>query len=140
MNLLTKQKQILRHRKQTYGYQRGSGGRINQKFGINRSTLLYIKQINNKDLLYITGNYIQYLVIIYKQESEKEYICVHIYMNHFVVHRKLTHCKSTILQYKNLKKTIILLSYQKGSSFAMKHIDSRVQVLVLPFGGLKLGD
>ena len=31
----------------------------------NRCTLPYIKQINNKDLLYSTGNYIQYLVINY---------------------------------------------------------------------------
>ena len=35
--------------------------------------LLYIKYINNKALLYSTGNYIEYFVIIYKEkESEKE--------------------------------------------------------------------
>ena len=35
MNLFTKQKQSHRHRKQTYGYQRGKGdGGINQDFGI----------------------------------------------------------------------------------------------------------
>ena len=33
--------------------------------------MLYIKQMNNKDLLYSTGNYIQYLVIKY---NRKEYI------------------------------------------------------------------
>ena len=44
MNLFTKQKQIHRLRKETYGYQRGKvGGRINEKFGINIYTLLYIK-------------------------------------------------------------------------------------------------
>jgi len=33
-----------------------------------------IYKINNKDLLYSTGNYIHYLVIIYNgKESEKEY-------------------------------------------------------------------
>ena len=74
MNLFTKQKQTHRHRKQTYGYQRGTGDRgINQEFGINRHTLLYIKSINNKGLMYSTGNYIQYLVIIYNgKEYEKE--------------------------------------------------------------------
>ena len=80
MNLFTKQKQTHRHRKQTYGYQRGKGGEggINQRFGINRYTLLHIKQINNKDLLYSIGDYIQYLVITYNgKESEKEYICTH---------------------------------------------------------------
>ena len=40
----------------------------------------YIKYINNKDLLYSTGNYIQYPVINHNgKEYEKEYICVHIY-------------------------------------------------------------
>ena len=68
-----------RHGKQTCGYQRGRGwevgARIKQEFGINRNTLLYIKQINNKDLLYSPGNYVQYLVITYNgKESEKEYI------------------------------------------------------------------
>ena len=43
----------------------GGEGEINQEFGINIYTLLYIKQINNKDLLYNTGNSAQYLVIIY---------------------------------------------------------------------------
>ena len=32
--------------------------RINWKFGIKRYTLLYIKYINSKDLLYSTRNYI----------------------------------------------------------------------------------
>ena len=50
-------------------------GGINQEFGINIYTLLYIKQITNRDLLYSTGNYTQYFVITYKgKESEKEYI------------------------------------------------------------------
>ena len=68
-------------------------------------THYYIKQINSKDLLYSTGNYIQYLVIAY---NENAYIymsvclcmCVYIYtyMNHFAICLKLTqHCKSTIL-------------------------------------------
>ena len=84
---------------------RRRGGRgINYKVGINRYTLLYIKYINNKDLLYSTGNYIQWLAITYNgKESEKEYTYIHVYaytylnMNLFVVHLKLTHCKSTIL-------------------------------------------
>ena len=43
MNLFTKQKQTHRHRKQTYGYQRETGGGINWEFGIDIYTLLYIK-------------------------------------------------------------------------------------------------
>ena len=57
MNLFTKQKQTHRHRKQIYGNRRGKGWGINQEFGIT------IYKIDNKDLLYSTGNCIQYLVI-----------------------------------------------------------------------------
>ena len=40
--------------------QMGSGdGGINREFGISRYTLLYIKQMNDKVLLYSTGIYIQ---------------------------------------------------------------------------------
>ena len=75
MNLFTKQKQTYRHRKQTYGYQRGNmgGGGINQELGMNRNTLLYIIYITNKDLLHSTGNCTQYSVITYmRKDSEKE--------------------------------------------------------------------
>ena len=43
----------------------------------------YIKYINNRDLLYSTENYIQYLVMTYNGKeyvcicmNEKEYICI----------------------------------------------------------------
>ena len=59
-----------------YGYQRGKGGRY--KLGVwdqNIQTTIY--KINNKVLLYSTGNYIQYLVIHYNgKESGKEYIYI----------------------------------------------------------------
>ena len=103
------------------------GGGINQEFGINIYTLLYTKQITNKDLLYSTGNYTQYLVITYKgKESEKEYMCIYIYvclyiyiyLNHFAVHLKLTqHCKSTILQLKKKKNANILIISNKSLTF-----------------------
>ena len=40
-------------------------GETNKQHWIKRYKLLYIKKISNKDLLYNTGNYIQYLVITY---------------------------------------------------------------------------
>ena len=46
INLFTKQKQTHRQRKQTYASQSGKGVGINWDFGLNRYTLLYIKQIN----------------------------------------------------------------------------------------------
>ena len=52
----------------------GVRGEINQEFGINIYTVLYIKQISNKDLLNITKNCTQYIVITFKgKDSEKEY-------------------------------------------------------------------
>ena len=90
-NLLTEQKQTHRHRKQTYGCQRGKGGGINQEFGSNISTRLCIKQINNKDLLYSIGNSTQYFVMsCIEKESEKEFTYLFIKLNHFAVHLKLT--------------------------------------------------
>ena len=53
------------------------GGGINQEFEINRYTLPYTEWIDNKILLYSTGNHIQYLIINYKEKKT---------------------CKSTILQ------------------------------------------
>ena len=40
-----------------------TGGRLDWEFRISRCKLLYIEWINNKVLLYSTGNYIQYPVI-----------------------------------------------------------------------------
>ena len=70
MNLNTKPKYTYRLRKQTYGYQRGKDGGRDKLIRVwdYRFKLPYIKQINNKDLLYNTGNYIQYIVIIYKRK------------------------------------------------------------------------
>ena len=54
----------------------GRGG-IDWEFGIGRYKLLYTKWINNKTLLYSTGNYIQYPVINHNGKGyEKIYICV----------------------------------------------------------------
>ena len=62
-NLFTKQKQT--HRKNKLMVIKGERwvGVINQEFEINIYTLLYIKQITNKDLLCSTGNSTQYFVI-----------------------------------------------------------------------------
>ena len=75
-------------------------GGINQEFGINTYTLLYIKQIINKDI----RNSTQYSVITYMgKESETEWIYVYPQPNHFPVYLKLTqYRKSTLLQH-NIK-------------------------------------
>ena len=66
MNLFTKQKQIHRHRKQIYGYQREKGWRRDKLEVWDQQIQTTIYKINNKVLLYNTGNYIQYCVINYK--------------------------------------------------------------------------
>ena len=48
---------------------------MNWEVGTGICTLLHVKQIINKDLLYIAGNYTQYSVIVYvEKEFEKEEI------------------------------------------------------------------
>ena len=55
------------------------GGGINWEIGIDVYTLLHIKQITNKDLLYSTGNSTQYSVMAYMgKESKKEWIYVNV--------------------------------------------------------------
>ena len=58
-NLSTKQKWTHRHREQTCGCQGGGRwGGMDFEFGLSSCKLLYTKQINNKVLLYNTGDYI----------------------------------------------------------------------------------
>ena len=58
MNLVTKQKWTHRHRKQTYGYQRGCGGTI-QGLETGRYKLLGVRQ----GCIVQHGEYSQYFVI-----------------------------------------------------------------------------
>ena len=51
---------------------------INQEFGINVYTPLYIKQITNEDLLYSTGNSIQYSIITYMGNNLKKRLYVYV--------------------------------------------------------------
>ena len=55
---------------------------MNWKIGIDIYTLLYIKQITNKDLLYSTGNSTQYSVMAYmeKESKENEWRYIYIYI------------------------------------------------------------
>ena len=56
---------------------REGGGGMDWEFGISRCKLLHIEWINNKVLLYSTGNYIQYPVRNHNgKEYEKEYTYV----------------------------------------------------------------
>ena len=71
INLSMKQKQTHRHGEQTCGCQ---GGGTEWEFGVRLS---YIEWINNKVLLYSTGNYIQCPEINHNgKEYKKE--CIHI--------------------------------------------------------------
>ena len=72
------QKQTHRHRKQTCGCQRGSGGYGKDwESGISRCKLEYRRWIENKFLLYSTENYIQYPGINHNgTEYEKDYIYI----------------------------------------------------------------
>ena len=122
MNLYTKQKWIHRHRKQIYGYQREKG---NQGYGISRYKPLYMKQINDKDLMYSTGNQSQYSVIIYKGKESENNIYIHIY-THMAESlcctyetNTLLYNKSIILPFlKNGNQTMCILKNMPGTKYA----------------------
>ena len=50
------------------------------EYGRSRCKLLYIGWINNKVLLSITGNHIQYLIIHHKGKECKKWIYIYIYI------------------------------------------------------------
>ena len=70
MNLSMKQKQSPRHREQIYGCQDGGGIGKEWIGSLGVADAVYTEWINNKALLYRTGNYIQWPVI---NHNEKEY-------------------------------------------------------------------
>ena len=79
----------------------GRGREISYEFTFSGCKLLYIKQINNKLLLYSIGNYIVHRVAksqtLLKRLSTAE--CIYIYITTFAVCLKLTqYYQSTILQ------------------------------------------
>ena len=52
---------------------------MNWEIGIDMYTLMCIKWMTNKDLLYSTGNSTQYSVMAYMaKDSKKEWIYVHV--------------------------------------------------------------
>ena len=71
-------------------------------------TLLYLKWITNKDLLYSTENSAQLYVTAWMGgEFGGEWIHGYVWLSLFTAHLKLSqHCSSTVLQYKikKLKK------------------------------------
>ena len=88
MNLFTKQKETHRLRKWTSGCQ-GEG--TVRDFGKVKYTLLYLKWITNKDLLYSTWNSAQYSVPAWMSRGfEGEQIHVYVWLSPFTVHMKLS--------------------------------------------------
>ena len=96
--LIYKQNETHRPREQTCGCQGGQEGK-EWESGISRCKLVYIGWINNKTLLYSTGNYIRYPVIKRNgKEHEKEYVHICRTESLCCIAEINTHCKSTILQ------------------------------------------
>ena len=69
-------------------------------------TLLYIKYITNKNLLYSTGNSTQYSIMTYMgKEPKKEWMHVYVLLIYFAIQQKLTqHYKSPMMQKKKIEK------------------------------------
>ena len=67
------------------------GDGIIGEFGMDMYTLLYLKWIINKDLLYSTGNFAQcYVAARIGAESGGEWIHVCVWVSPFAVHLKLS--------------------------------------------------
>ena len=80
------------------------GGRgMNWERGVSRCQLLHIKWINNRSYCRAQGTTFNILwqTIPEKYFSKNAYMCK---MSYFVAQQKLTHCKSTILQFKSLER------------------------------------
>ena len=69
----------------------GWGERIVREFGMDMYTLLYLKWITNKDLLYSTRNSAQcYMAAWIGGEFGGEWIYVYVWLSPFAVHLKLS--------------------------------------------------
>ena len=93
MNLFTKQTQGLE--KWTHGcWEEGWGEGTVREFGMDMYTLLYLKCITNKDLLYSTWNSTQcYVAAWMGWEFGGEWIRLYIWLSPSAVHLKLSqHC------------------------------------------------
>ena len=80
-NKLTEQKETHRLGEQTYGWEERGEGTV-KEFGMDMYTLLYLKWITNKDVLYGTWNSAQCYVVAYMYS-----------MSPLAIHLKLSqHC------------------------------------------------
>ena len=102
---------------------RGSGCRVDEEFGINIYTLLYIniRKITNKDLLYSSENYTQYFAITYEgEDSEKEYVgvCVFVHahtQSHFTCVRLWTATHQAIWASPGKNTGVVAMPSSRGS-------------------------
>ena len=100
---------VIRH-VNVYIHLLGEGG-MDWGFGTGMCTLKYMEWLAHRDKLYSTGNSTRYSVIIYLgKESEREWTCVYVWLNHFFAQRKLLQpCVSTIQGQYNFKKVLYTL-------------------------------
>ena len=64
---------------------------IVKQFGMDRHTLLYVKWITNKQLLYSTGNSAQcYVAAWMGGDCGGEWVHVYVWLSPFAVHLKLS--------------------------------------------------
>ena len=79
----------LEHKLSLLGETKGKG--IIREFGMNMYTLLYLKWITNKDLLYSTWNSaVNYVEVWMGGEFEEDWTQVYIWLNPFIIHLKLS--------------------------------------------------
>ena len=78
-----------------------AGEEIVKEFGVNTYTLLCLKWVTNKNLLYSTGNSAQrYMAAWMEEEFGREWIHIYVWLSRSAVYLKLSQDWSAILQYK----------------------------------------
>ena len=83
---------------------RSGGGRgMEWEFAISRCKLLHLEWINNKVLLYSSGNYIQYPWINHNRKEYKKNVYMCMTESLCCAAEINTHCKSSIFQLKKKK-------------------------------------
>ena len=67
------------YREKTGGYQGGRfGGGMKWDIGVSRCKFLYIEWANNRGLLYITENHIQYPMKNHNGKNPKKRMCIYV--------------------------------------------------------------
>ena len=99
----------------------GKDGGRDRESGMDMHTLLYLKWITNKDLLYSTGNSAQcYVAACMAGEFGRERIHVYVWLNPFAVHLKVSQ-RCLLIDYIPIQKKKLKKKYNSQLDLKIKN-------------------